>query len=46
MAKKVMTQEQKDARALLIVAASALLFFPAMNLLFKLAAFLQYILVG
>lgn len=46
MAKKIRTQEQEDARALLIVAASALLFFPAMNLLFKLMQFLQYILVG
>ena len=29
MAKKVITQDQKDARALLIVVASGLLFFPA-----------------
>ena len=46
MAKKVITQDQKDARALLIVVASGLLFFPAMNLLFKAMSFVQYIFLG
>jgi len=46
MAKKVITQDQKDARALLIVVASGLLFFPAMNLLFKAMSFIQYIFLG
>ncbi len=31
MAKKVINQDQKDARALLIVVASGALFFPQMN---------------
>jgi len=46
MAKKIITQDQKDARALLIVVASGLLFFPAMNLLFKAMSFIQYIFLG
>ena len=46
MAKKVITKDQKDARALLIVVASGLLFFPAMNLLFKAMSFIQYIFLG
>lgn len=46
MAKKIITQDQKDARALLIVVASGLLFFPMMNLLFKAMSFIQYIFLG
>ena len=46
MAKKVITQDQKDARALLIVVASGLLFFQMMNLLFKAMSFIQYIFLG
>jgi uncharacterized membrane-anchored protein len=46
MAKKVITQDQKDARALLIVVASGLLFVPAMNLLFKALAFFQFVAFG
>ena len=46
MAKKVITQDQRDARTLLIIVASGLLFFPAMNLLFKAMSFIQYIFLG
>lgn len=46
MAKKIITQDQKDARALLIVVASGLLFFPMMNLLLKAMRFIQYIFLG
>ena len=46
MTKKVITQDQRDARALLIVVASGLLFFPMMNLLLKAMSFIQYIFLG
>jgi len=46
MAKKVITQDQRDARTLLIIVASGLLFLPMMNLLFKAMSFIQYIFLG
>ncbi len=41
-----LTEDQRDARSLIIVTVSALLFFPAMSLLFKAVSLLQYILLG
>lgn len=46
MAKKVITQEQKDARALGLVIMGGILFFPALNFIFKFFALLQNVLFG
>ena len=46
MAKKVITQEARDARNLGLAILSGLLFFPMMKLLFKAVALVQYLLLG
>lgn len=43
---KRLTQEQQDARALGLVVMGGILFFPALNFIFKLFALLQNVLFG
>ena len=46
MAKKIITQEARDARNLGLSVLGAILFYPAFNLLLKAFELVQYLILG